>query len=123
MTPEEIDRQKRYLHISKLLHTASKSYENASLGIIQGNAEVEIYKQVKDANELIELIYDECLPPRRSNPLPSIPKKRDYTILKIIGIAGIVLGCLYAFVVLGPTGDLSKTWKTEDLQKNVAYPK
>jgi hypothetical protein len=33
------------------------------------------------------------------------------------------VGILYTFVVYGPTGDLSKSWKTEDFQKNVTYPK
>jgi hypothetical protein len=41
----------------------------------------------------------------------------------VLLIALLVLGLLYAFVAFGPTGDLTKTWMLQDLQKNVAYPK
>jgi hypothetical protein len=121
MTPELTDRQKRYVHIAKSLESASKEYENAALGLAQARSEEEVYRHIKKANAAVESAFPELFAP--SKPITPPQAARDYTIIKIIVIAVLVLGLLYAFVVFGPTGDLSKTWITEDFQKNIAYPK
>jgi hypothetical protein len=124
MTPELTDRQKRYLHIAKSLDLASKEYESAALGLEQGSGEELIYRHVKKANASVESAFPELFAAPKQNAAPKpLPTVRDYTILKIVFIAALILGLLYAFVAFGPTGDLSKTWKTEDFQKNLAYPK
>jgi hypothetical protein len=124
MTPELTDRQKRYIHIARSLEMASKEYENAALGLEQGSNEEQIYRHLKNANASVESAFPELFAqPKHSAPVKTPPTERDYTIVKIIFIAALVLGLLYAFVAFGPTGDLSKTWRTEDFQKNIAYPK
>jgi hypothetical protein len=35
----------------------------------------------------------------------------------------LVLGICLALVIFGPTGDLSKTWTSDDVAKSTAYPK
>ncbi|AKD24741.1 hypothetical protein CL55_00004080 [Polynucleobacter duraquae] len=124
MTPDTTNRQKSYAHIAKLLESASKSYENAALGLEQGGSEEQAYQHIKKARITLEAALPEFFTPHK--PLPTnkiVPEKRDYSILKIGLIAGLIVGVLYIFVVYGPTGDLSKSWNTENFQKNVAYPK
>jgi hypothetical protein len=124
MTPDTTNRQKSYAHIAKLLESASKSYENAALGLEQGGSEEQAYQHIKKARITLEAALPEFFTPHK--PLPTnkiVPEKRDYSILKIGLMAGLIVGVLYTFVVYGPTGDLSKSWNTENFQKNVAYPK
>jgi hypothetical protein len=125
MTTQDFrERQKRYLHIAKALESASREYESAALGLQQGISEENIYRHVKNANANVESAFPELFdPPKQSAPPKLAPTVRDYTNLKVLLIALLVLGLLYAFVALGPTGDLTKTWVLEDLNKNVAYPK
>ena len=123
-TPEFNERQKRYMHIAKSLESASKEYESAALGLQQGVSEEHVHRHVKNANAAVESAFPELFsPPKQSAPPKLAPTPRDYTNLKVLLIALLVLGLLYAFVAFGPTGDLTKTWMLEDLQKNVAYPK
>ena len=124
MTPDSTNRQKSYAHIAKLLESASKSYENAALGLEQGESEEHVYKHIKNARTILETAFPEFFTVNKPHPTIKLtPQKRDYSILKIGLIAGLIVGILYTFVVYGPTGDLSKNWKTEDFQKNVTYPK
>lgn len=124
MTPDTTNRQKSYAHIAKLLDSASKSYENAALVLEQGESEEHVYQHIKKARATLETAFPEYFTSHKPPPTSKIvPEKRDYSILKIGLIAGLIVGVLYTFVVYGPTGDLSKSWKTEDFQKNVAYPK
>lgn len=123
-TPEFNERQKRYMHIAKSLESASKEYESAALGLQQGISEEHVHRHVKNANVAVESAFPELFaPPKHSVPPKLAPAVRDYTNLKVVLIALLVLGLLYAFVAFGPTGDLTKTWMLQDLQKNVAYPK
>jgi hypothetical protein len=123
-TPEFNERQKRYMHIAKSLASASKEYESAALGLGQEMSEERIHRHVKNADAIIESAFPELFaPPKPSAPPKLAPTPRDYTNLKVLLIALLVLGLLYAFVAFGPTGDLTKTWMLQDLQKNVAYPK
>ena len=124
MTPDSTNRQKSYEHIAKLLESASKAYENAALGLEQGESEEHVYKHIKNARTTLETAFPEFFTVNKPHPTIKLtPQKRDYSILKIGLIAGLIVGILYTFVVYGPTGDLSKNWKTEDFQKNVTYPK
>jgi hypothetical protein len=110
--------------MAKALESASKEYESAALGLEQGINEEHIHRHVKNANANVESAFPELFaPPKHSAPPKLAPTVRDYTNLKVLLIALLVLGLLYAFVALGPTGDLTKTWMLQDLQKNVAYPK
>ncbi len=123
-TPEFNERQKRYRHIAKSLESASQEYESAALGLEQGISEEHIHRHVKNGNAALESAFPELFaPPKPSAPPKLAPAPRDYTNLKVLLIALLVLGLLYAFVAFGPTGDLTKTWMLQDLQKNVAYPK
>jgi hypothetical protein len=124
MTPDTTNRQKSYAHIAKLLESASKSYESAALGLEQGDSEEHVYQHIKKARVTLEAALPEFFIPHKPPSISKIvPEKRDYSILKIGLIAGLIVGFLYTIVVYGPTGDLSKSWKTEDFQKNVTYPK
>jgi hypothetical protein len=124
MTPDSINRQKNYAHIAKLLESASKSYENAALGLEQGGSEEHVYQHIKNARTILETAFPEFFTVNKPPPsIKTTPQKRDYSIVKIGLIAGLIVGILYTFVVYGPTGDLSKSWRTEDFQKNVTYPK
>jgi hypothetical protein len=123
-SPEFNERQKRYIHIAKSLESASKEYESAALGLQQGISEEHIHRHVKNANAAVESAFPELFAPPKQSVAPKLaPATRDYTNLKVLLIASLVLGLLYAFVAFGPTGDLTKTWMLQDLQKNVAYPK
>jgi hypothetical protein len=122
--PEFNERQKRYMHIAKSLELASKEYESAALGLQQGVSEEHIHRHVKNGNAAVESAFPELFaPPKPSTPPKLATSARDYTNLKVLLIALLVLGLLYSFVAFGPTGDLTKTWMLQDLQKNVAYPK
>jgi hypothetical protein len=124
MTPDSINRQKNYTHIAKLLESASKSYENAALGLEQGGSEEDIYRHIKNARTTLEMAFPEFFTVYKPlTVIKTVPQKRDYSIVKIGLIAGLIVGILYTFVVYGPTGDLSKSWRTKDFQKNVTYPK
>jgi hypothetical protein len=123
-TPEFNERQKRYMHIAKSLELASKEYESAALGLQQGMSEEHVHRHVKNANASVESAFPELFAPTKQTAAPKLaPAPRDYSNLKVLLIALLVLGLLYAFVAYGPTGDLTKTWMLQDLQKNVAYPK
>jgi hypothetical protein len=124
MTPDSIDRQKSYAHIAKLLESASKSYKDAALGLEQGGSEEHVYQHIKNARTSLETALPEFFTPHKASPSTKpAPQKRDYSVLKIGLVAGLIIVVLYTFVAYGPTGDLSKSWKLEDFQKNVAYPK
>ena len=123
-TPEFNERQKRYMHIAKSLESASQEYESAALGLQQGMSEEHVHRHVKNANASVESAFPELFAPPKQTAAPKLaPAPRDYSNLKVLLIALLVLGLLYAFVVYGPTGDLTKTWMLQDLQKNVTYPK
>jgi hypothetical protein len=124
MTPDSLNRQKSYTHIAKLLESASKSYENAALSLEQGGSEEHTYQHIKNARTSLETAFPEFFTVKKPPAIiQTTPQKRDYSIVKIGLIAGLIIGILYIFVVYGPTGDLSKSWRTEDFQKNVTYPK
>ena len=123
MTPHEQERHKECVQRSKILGSASELYFKAAQAIEAGASEEERYRYIKSAKELIEKSFPEVFEVRHPAPKYVIKEERDYKVLKIVGLAALILGICYALVIFGPTGDLSKTWTTDDVAKSTAYPK
>ena len=84
MTPDTTNRQKSYAHIAKLLDSASKSYENAALGLEQGGSEEQAYQHIKNARTTLEAAFPEFFTVHKPSPISkTVPQKRDYSIIKI----------------------------------------
>ena len=67
--------------------------------------------------------FPEKVPPKYV-PEPIATKGFDWKTLTQILIPVIaILGILLFLVFSGTTGDLTKTWNLEDIQKNSLYPK
>jgi len=123
MTPPERERYLDCVHRAKTLSSASESYLKAAQAIQAGASEDERYRHIKSAKELIEDAFPEVFEVRHPAPKYVIKEERDYKILKILGVTALVLGVCLALVIYGPTGDLSKTWISDDVAKSTAYPK
>ncbi len=123
MTPHEQERHMECVQRSKILGSASELYFKAAQAIEAGASEDERYRYIKSAKELIEKSFPEVFEVRHPAPKYVIKEERDYKVLKIVGLAALILGICYALVIFGPTGDLSKTWTTDDVAKSTAYPK
>jgi hypothetical protein len=123
MTPHEQERHMECVQRSKILGSASELYFKAAQAIEAGASEEERYRYIKSAKELIEKSFPEVFEVRHPAPKYVIKEERDYKVLKIVGLAALILGICYALVIFGPTGDLSKTWTTDDVAKSTAYPK
>ena len=123
MTPHEQERHMECVQRSKTLGSASELYFKAAQAIEAGASEDERYRYIKSAKELIEKSFPEVFEVRHPAPKYVIKEERDYKVLKIVGLAALILGICYALVIFGPTGDLSKTWTTDDVAKSTAYPK
>ena len=123
MTPFEQERHIEYTQRSKILSAASELYFKAAQATESGASEDERYRYIKAAKELIEEAFPEVFEVRPPAPKYIIKEERDYRILKIAGLAAVILGICYSFVAFGPTGDLSKTWTADDVAKSTAYPK
>ena len=123
MTPSQLERHKELILRSKNLGAASDLYLRAAQGLESNEPEDEGYHHIKSAKELIQNSFPELFQVHHSTPRYVIKEEKDYKVLKIGAIAAIVLGIIYAFVAFGPTGDLSKTWTTDDVAKSTAYPK
>jgi len=123
MTPHEQERHIECVQRSKILGSASELYFKAAQAIEAGASEDERYRYIKSAKELIEKSFPEVFEVRHPAPKYVIKEERDYKVLKIVGLAALILGICYALVIFGPTGDLSKTWTTDDVAKSTAYPK
>ena len=123
MTPHEQERHIECVQRSKILGSASELYFKAAQAIEAGASEEERYRYIKSAKELIEKSFPEVFEVRHPAPKYVIKEERDYRVLKIVGLAALILGICYALVIFGPTGDLSKTWTTDDVAKSTAYPK
>ena len=123
MTPAEIERHTDLIRRAKILGTASENYYKAALAIEMGESEDTRYRYIKSAKESIEDAFPEVFQVQQPTPRYIIKEEHDYRVIKTIGIVVLILGTLYALVKFGPTGDLSKTWTTEDIPKATAYPK
>jgi hypothetical protein len=123
MTPADTERQIELLQRAKVLAQASELYAKAAAAVAANQPEEVRYRYIKSAKESIEEAFPEVFQVRNPAPKYVIKEERDYRVLKTIGIAALILGILFAFVKFGPTGDLSKTWSTDDVAKSTAYPR
>lgn len=123
MTTPEREKYLDCVHRAKTLSSASEFYLKAAQAIQAGASEDERYRHIKSAKELIEEAFPEIFEVRHPAPKYVIKEERDYKILKILGLAALILGVCLALVLFGPTGDLSKTWTSDDVAKSTAYPK
>ena len=123
MTPIEKERYTECIQRAKILSNASELYLKAAQVIAAGASEDERYRHIKSAKDLIEDAFPEVFEVRHPAPKYVIKEERDYKVLKMLGLAALILGLCYSFVVFGPTGDLSKTWTADDVAKSTAYPK
>jgi len=123
MTPIERERYLDCVHRAKILSGASEFYLKAAQAIDAGASEDERYRHIKSAKELIEDAFPEVFEVRHPAPKYIIKEERDYKVLKILGLAALILATCLALVLFGPTGDLSKTWTSDDVAKATAYPK
>lgn len=123
MTPSERERYLDCVHRAKILSSASEFYLKAAQAIHSDASENERYSHIKSAKELIEDAFPEIFEVRNPAPKYVLKEERDYKILKILGVAALVLAVCLALVIFGPTGDLSKTWTADDVAKSTAYPK
>ena len=123
MTPIEKERYIECIQRAKILSNASELYLKAAQVIEAGASEDERYRHIKSAKDLIEDAFPEVFEVRHPAPKYVIKEERDYKVLKMLGLAALILGVYYSFVVFGPTGDLSKTWTADDVAKSTAYPK
>ena len=123
MTPIEREKYLDCVHRAKTLSGASEFYLKAAQAIQAGASEDERYRHIKSAKELIENTFPEVFEVRHPAPKYVIKEERDYKILKILGLAALILGVCLALVIFGPTGDLSKTWTSDDVAKSTAYPR
>ena len=123
MTTPEREKYLDCVHRAKTLSSASEFYLKAAQAIQAGASEDERYRHIKSAKELIEDAFPEVFEARHPAPKYVIKEERDYKILKILGLTALILGVCLALVIFGPTGDLSKTWTSDDVAKSTAYPK
>jgi len=123
MTPSERERYLDCVHRAKTLSSASEFYLKAAQAIQANASEDDRYRHIKSAKELIEDAFPEIFEVHHPAPKYVIKEERDYKILKILGLATLVLAICLALVIFGPTGDLSKTWTSDDVAKSTAYPK
>jgi hypothetical protein len=123
MTPSERERYLDCVHRAKTLSSASEFYLKAAQAIQANASEDDRYRHIKSAKELIEDAFPEIFEVHHPAPKYVIKEERDYKILKILGLAALVLAICLALVIFGPTGDLSKTWTSDDVAKSTAYPK
>ena len=117
MTPIEKERYIECIQRAKILSNASELYLKAAQVIEAGASEDERYRHIKSAKDLIEDAFPEVFEVRHPAPKYVIKEERDYKVLKMLGLAALILGVCYSFVVFGPTGDLSKTWTADDVAK------
>ncbi|QWD59697.1 hypothetical protein [Polynucleobacter sp. MWH-UH35A] len=123
MTPAELERHADLIRRAKILSAASEEYFKAAQAIEMGESEELRYRHIKSAKESIEDAFPEVFQVRQATPRYVIKEENDHRVIKTIGIVILILGTLYGFVKFGPTGDLSKTWTTDDIPKATAYPK
>jgi hypothetical protein len=123
MTPIERERYLDCVQRAKILSSASEFYIKAAQAINAGASEDERYRHIKSAKALIEDAFPEVFEVRNPAPKYLIKEERDYKVLKILGLAVLILATCLALVLFGPTGDLSKTWTADDVAKSTAYPK
>jgi hypothetical protein len=123
MTPADTEKHTELLQRARVLAHASELFSKAAAAVAADQPEEVRYRYIKSAKESIEEAFPEVFQVRHPAPKYVVKEERDYKLLKTIGLAALIIGILFAFVKFGPTGDLSKTWTTDDVAKSTAYPK
>ena len=124
MKPEHFSRHEQYLHTAKLIESAYRSYLGALRAIEEEKDEALIYSHVKKANAAIESAFPEKFnPPVRPITIKSDDEKKSKNLFLILAVALGVIGILLFLTLFGPTGDMTKSWNVDDVQKNTVYPK
>jgi len=124
MKPEHFSRHEQYLHTAKLIESAHRSYLEALRAIEEEKDEALIYSLIKKANAAIESAFPEKFnPPARPITIKSDDEKKSKNLFLILAVALGVIGILLFLTLFGPTGDMTKSWNVDDVQKNTAYPK
>jgi hypothetical protein len=124
MKPEHFSRHEQYLHTAKLIESAHRSYLEALRAIEEEKDEALIYSHVKKANAAIESAFPEKFnPPARPITIKSDDEKKSKNLFLILAVALGVIGILLFLTLFGPTGDMTKSWNVDDVQKNTVYPK
>ena len=124
MKPEHFSRHEQYLHTAKLIESAHRSYLEALRAIEEERDEALIYSHVKKANAAIESAFPEKFnPPARPITIKSDDEKKSKNLFLILAVALGVIGILLFLTLFGPTGDMTKSWNVDDVQKNTVYPK
>jgi len=123
MTPADTENHTELLQRARVLAHASELFSKAAAAVAADQPEEVRYRYIKSAKESIEEAFPEVFQVRHPAPKYVVKEERDYKLLKTIGLAALIIGILFAFVKFGPTGDLSKTWTTDDVAKSTAYPK
>ena len=124
MKPEHFSRHEQYLLTAKLIESAHRSYLEALRAIEEEKDEALIYSHVKKANTAIESAFPEKFnPPARPITIRSDDEKKSKNLFLILAVALGVIGILLFLTLFGPTGDMTKSWNADDVQKNTVYPK
>lgn len=124
MKPEHFSRHEQYMQTAKLLESAHRSYLEALRAIEEEQDEVTIYSHVKKANSKLEEAFPEKFAPlARPVSIHSKEETKGRHLLLIFALAVCVIGTLLVLTLFGPTGDMTKTWNMDDVQKNTTYPK
>ena len=50
-------------------------------------------------------------------------EKKGKHLFRILAVALGIVGVLLFLTLFGPTGDMTKSWNMDDVQKNSVYPK
>jgi hypothetical protein len=124
MKPEHFSRHEQYLKTAKQIELAHRSYLEAMRAIEDEKDDATIYAHIKKANAAIESAFPEKFnPPARPPSIKANEEKRSKNLLLILGVAFAVLGVLLLLTLFGPTGDMTKNWNPEEVQKNTVYPR
>lgn len=124
MKPEHFSRHEQYLQTAKLIESAHRSYLEALRAIEDEKDEATIYAHIKKANTAIETAFPEKFtPPARPASIQVDEAKKGKHLLLIIAAALGLIGILLFLTLFGPTGDMTKNWNIDDVQRNSVYPK
>ena len=124
MKPEHFSRHEQYLHTAKQIESAHRSYLEALRAIEEEKDEAVIYSHVKKANAAIESAFPEKFsPPARPMSIKADDEKKGRHLFLILAVALGIVGVLLFLTLFGPTGDMTKSWNMDDVQKNSVYPK
>jgi len=125
MDSDQIARRDRYYEIAKSLKHSSDLYLKAIKSIESNPEDPSYYQWIREANLLIDAAFPEKF---QAHKVPQHPLKKssafDWGVfLKILIPILVVLGVLLFTVFSGTTGDMTKSWNTDEITKNAQYPK